>query len=145
MHTDLNCNIFMSLQVKAGEKCQRLIAEKLVDLPMRDVEVYEIWDYVLKKENHNTACEQDFAEIGDTYRFVAMERNAKLVLTHYLGKRTAPAKEHFIAKLADAPGIDRSYIGHVEKGKKKVCLRTMEVLAMDSASQSWCPSFEGWG
>ncbi len=31
-----------------------------------------------------------------------MERNTKLVITHYLGKRTSPATEHFIAKLAGA-------------------------------------------
>jgi transposase-like protein len=40
--------------------------------------------------------------IGDAYCFVAMERNTKLVLTHYLGKRNAPSTEHFIAKLARA-------------------------------------------
>jgi transposase-like protein/IS1 family transposase len=100
--TGMNCNTIMSLLVKAGEKCQRLMDEKLVDLPVRDVEVDEIWGYVFKKENHKTAYDQDFAEIGDAYCFVAMERNTKLVLTHYLGKRTAPATEHFVAKLAVA-------------------------------------------
>ena len=31
--------------------------------------------------------------------------------------------------MADALGIDRSYISDMEKGKKNVCLPTMEVLA----------------
>lgn len=98
--TDLDRNTLMSLLVKAGDRCQRLMDEKLVDLDVRDVEVDEIWGYVGKKENRRTAYEQGFAEIGDAYCFVAMERNTKLVLTHYLGKRTVPATEHFVAKLA---------------------------------------------
>ncbi|MGO9323600.1 MAG: IS1 family transposase [Terracidiphilus sp.] len=100
--TELDRNTLMSLLVKAGDRCQRLMDEKLVNLDVRDVEVDEIWGYVGKKENHRTAYEQDVAEIGDAYCFVAMERNTKLVLTHYLGKRTAPATEHFVAKLAVA-------------------------------------------
>lgn len=32
-------------------------------------------------------------------------------------------------EMADALGIDRSYISDMEKGKKNVCLPTMEVLA----------------
>jgi IS1 family transposase len=98
----LDRNTIMSLLVKAGERCERLMEEKLQGLDVRDVEIDEIWSYVGKKEIHRTAYEQDFAEIGDAYCFVALERNTRLVLTHYLGKRTAPAAEHFIAKLAQA-------------------------------------------
>lgn len=33
-------------------------------------------------------------------------------------------------QMADALGIDRSYISDMEKGKKNVCLPTMEVMAI---------------
>lgn len=33
-------------------------------------------------------------------------------------------------QMADALGIDRSYISDMEQGKKNVCLPTMEVIAM---------------
>ncbi len=33
-------------------------------------------------------------------------------------------------QMADALGIDRSYISDMERGKKNVCLPTMEVLAI---------------
>ena len=33
-------------------------------------------------------------------------------------------------QMADALGIDRSYISDMENGKKNVCLPTMEVLAL---------------
>jgi transposase-like protein/IS1 family transposase len=95
-------NTIMSLLLKAGERCQHLMDEKLVNLDVRDVEVDEIWGFVGKKEGHRKAADQNVAEIGDAYCFVAMERNSKLVLTHYLGKRNAPSTDHFIAKLARA-------------------------------------------
>jgi IS1 family transposase len=97
--TAMDQNTIMSLLVKAGEKCQALMDAKLVDLPVRDVEADEIWSYVFKKEIHKT---EDAAEIGDAYCYVAMERNTKLILCHYLGKRNVPSTEHFIAKLAYA-------------------------------------------
>ncbi len=100
--TGIDQNTIMSLLVKAGERCQRIMDEKLVNLDVRDVEADEIWGYVGKKEGHRTAFDQEFAEIGDAYCFVAMERNTKLVLAHYLGKRNAPSTEHFVAKLAHA-------------------------------------------
>ncbi len=33
-------------------------------------------------------------------------------------------------QMADALGVDRSYISDMERGKKNVCLPTMEVIAM---------------
>ncbi len=32
--------------------------------------------------------------------------------------------------MADALGVDRSYISDMEQGKKNVCLPTMEVIAL---------------
>jgi transposase-like protein/IS1 family transposase len=104
--TGIHRDTILRLLVLAGDRCQRLMEVKFQNLHVRDVEVDEIWGYVGKKEGHRTAYEQDFAEIGDAYCFVAMERNTKLVITHYLGKRTVPSTEHFIAKLAYATSGD---------------------------------------
>jgi transposase-like protein/IS1 family transposase len=96
----MNRNTIMSLLVKAGERCEKLMEEKLQGINVKDVEVDEIWGFVGKKEGHRTAHEQDFAAIGDCWCFTALERNTKLILTYFVGKRTAPATEHFVAKLA---------------------------------------------
>jgi IS1 family transposase len=97
--TSVHRDTILSLLVLAGERCQRLMDERLVDLPVRDVQADEIWGFVGKKEIHKN---EDAAELGDAYCFVAIERDTKLVLTHYLGKRNGPSTEHFIAKLAHA-------------------------------------------
>ena len=88
-------NTIMSLLVKAGEKCQNLMDERLVDMPVRDVQVDEIWGFVGKKEGHKT---ENAAEIGDAYCYVAIERHTKLIGPHHGGKRNNPSTEHFIAK-----------------------------------------------
>lgn len=98
--TGVHRDTILRLLVRAGERCQRLMDEKIRSLEVRDVEVDEIWGYVYKKEGHKWEQEKDAAEIGDAYCFVAMERNTKLVLTHYLGKRTAESTDQFVSRLA---------------------------------------------
>jgi IS1 family transposase len=107
--TGVHRDTILRLLVLAGERCQRLMNEKIKGLDVADVEVDEIWGYVFKKEGHKWEHEQDNAEIGDAYCFVAMERNSKLVLTHYLGKRTAESTDQFISRLALATAPSRRY------------------------------------
>jgi transposase-like protein/IS1 family transposase len=107
--TGVHRDTILRLLALAGERCQRLMDEKIRGLDVRDVEVDEIWGYVFKKEGHRWDHEQDNQEIGDAYCFVAMERSSKLVLTHYLGKRTAESTDHFISRLALATTPARRY------------------------------------
>jgi IS1 family transposase len=78
---------------------------KVCDLPVKDVEVDEIWGYVGKKEGHKS--DDDGEEVGDAYCFIGMERTSKLVLAYHLGKRTAKATDAFIGKLAYATNRER--------------------------------------
>jgi IS1 family transposase len=78
---------------------------KIKNLPVKDVEVDEIWGYVGKKEGHKS--DDDGEEVGDAYCFIGMERSTKLMLAHHLGKRKAKATDSFIGKLAYATSKDR--------------------------------------
>jgi hypothetical protein len=42
----------MRLMVEVGEGCQRIMDEKMRDLPCKRIQVDEIWSYVRKKQNH---------------------------------------------------------------------------------------------
>ena len=95
----------LRLLVLAGERCSALMESKIQNLPVKDVEVDEIWGFVGKKEGHKS--DDDGAELGDAYCFIGMERSTKLVLAHHLGKRTAKATDAFIGKLAYATSRDR--------------------------------------
>jgi transposase-like protein len=98
--TGLDRNTIMSLLVKAGERCEKLMLSKIASIPVQDVEVDEIWGFVGKKEGHKS--DDDGAEVGDAYCFIGMERSTKLVLAYHLGKRTAKSTDTFIGKLAYA-------------------------------------------
>ncbi len=95
-------NTIMSLLVKAGERCQKLMDETIRNLDVNDVEMDEIWGFVGKKENHKLPSEKSDPTIGTAYCFVGMERNTKLVLCHHLGKRDANSTDKFVCKLAIA-------------------------------------------
>jgi transposase-like protein/IS1 family transposase len=105
--TELDRNTLMSLLVKAGDRCHTLLTERIVNVPVQDVEVDEIWGFVGKKEGHKS--DDDGAEVGDAYCFIGMERSTKLVLAYHLGKRTAKSTDAFIGKLAYATASDSRF------------------------------------
>ncbi len=97
--TGVHRDTILRLLVLAGERCQALMLEKIVNLPVKDVQVDEIWGYVFKKEGHKWDHEKNNDEIGDSYCFVGIERTTKLILAWHLGKRDAPSTDTFIGKL----------------------------------------------
>jgi transposase-like protein/IS1 family transposase len=103
--TNLDRNTIMSLLVRAGQRCQKLMDSKIVNLAVRDVEADEIWGFVGKKEGRKSL--EDGFFVGDAYCFVAMERNTKLVLAHHLGKRSGASTDRFTSKLRYAVSNDR--------------------------------------
>jgi hypothetical protein len=85
-----------------GRRCEKLLATRIHNVPVADVQCDEIWGFVGKKAAYRRGDESDFAYIGDAWVFVAIERNSKLVLTYDLGKRTVSAASRFMGKLARA-------------------------------------------
>lgn len=105
--TGVHRDTILRLLVLAGQRCQNLMDRMIRNVDVRDVEVDEIWGYVQKKEGHKWAHEQTVFEIGDAWCFVAIERNTKMVLAHYLGKRDAASTDVFIHKLSMATSQQR--------------------------------------
>jgi len=103
--TSVHRDTILKLLVLAGERCEALMLAKCQNIPVKDVEVDEIWGYVGKKEGHKS--DDDGEEVGDAYMFIGMEASTKLVLAYHLGKRTARATDTFIGKLAYATSRDR--------------------------------------
>jgi IS1 family transposase/transposase-like protein len=101
--TDVHQKTILKLLVQAGEKCERLMAEKVRKVKVRDVEIDELWSYVGCK-NKRVRPEHD-PGFGDAYTFVAIERNTKLVLNIALGKRDQSTTNVFVEglRLATSP------------------------------------------
>jgi len=89
----------LDLLVIAGERCERIMNAKVKNVPVKDVEADEIWSFVKMKRNTCNRKGIDDPTIGDTFAFVGIERNTKLVLAWHLGDRNAINTEAFTEKL----------------------------------------------
>src|ERR1039457_5370652 len=76
------------------------MAKYVRNVPVQDVEVDEVWDYIGKKEKR--VRPEDDQNLGDCYTFVAIERNSKLVLNIAMGKRDQATTDIFVEGVRDA-------------------------------------------
>lgn len=100
--TGVEKKTILSLLVLTGEKCERLLNEKIKDLPVEDVQADEMWGYVGMKEKTKKRQLRTDSTLGDAYTFVAIERNTKLVLAWHLGRRGAKDTLEFTEKIYNA-------------------------------------------
>jgi len=100
--TGVHRDTILALLVKAGERCERLLADSITSVPVRDVECDEIWGYVGMKEKAKGTIYSNVDTLGDAYTYVAIERNTKLILAWHLGRRSRPDTLQFIVKLRRA-------------------------------------------
>ena len=99
---DLHRDTILRLLVLAGEKCEKLMGRRIVNIPVKDVQCDEIWGYVYEKEAHKLPGEADDESMGDAYCFVAIERYTKLVVNFALGRRSQATTDAFIEGLRAA-------------------------------------------
>ena len=98
--TDLHRDTICKLLTVAGKKCEKIRAERVRNIVVRDVECDEVWSFIGKKQKR--VRPEDDVNLGDAYCFVAIERNTKLVLNIALGKRDQHTTNAFIEGLARA-------------------------------------------
>ncbi len=87
------------LLLTVGEGCADLLDRTMVNLPCDRLEIDELWAFVGKKQRHVTA-DDDRRTVGDTWTFVAIDSDTKLVPSFMVGKRDAATTHAFIADVA---------------------------------------------
>lgn len=97
--TGLHQETILNLLVLAGERCEKLMNDKIKGVAVKDVEADEIWGFVQCKNRHKLNKKIDNPEVGDAYTFVGIERNSKLILAWHLGQRDMVNTEAFTEKL----------------------------------------------
>jgi transposase-like protein/IS1 family transposase len=98
--TDVHHTTILKLLVLAGEKCERIMAEKVRNVKVRDVEADEVWSFIQKKEKR--VRPDDDPSFGDCYVFVGIERHSKLVLNIAVGKRDQATTDVFVEGIRNA-------------------------------------------
>lgn len=100
--TGVEKKTILSLLLLAGERCERLLDEKLRNVKVNDLQLDEIWAYVGMKEKTKKRKGKDETTLGDAYTFVAFERDSKLILAWHLGRRTERDTLTFTEKIFNA-------------------------------------------
>lgn len=97
--TGIHRDTVMRLGVRIGQKCADLLDKSMRGLNCRHIEVDEIWSFVGKKQR-NVKPEDDSAEVGDAWTYVALDAETKVVPSFIVGKRDHAHTERFTYDLA---------------------------------------------
>jgi len=97
---DVEPRTVLNVLTLAGERAERVMAEKIRNVLVRDVECDEVWSFVGKKEKR--VRPEDDQNLGDCYTFVAIERHSKLVLNIAIGKRDQRTTDVFVEGIRQA-------------------------------------------
>jgi len=100
--TGLHQKTILDLLVLAGERCEKLMADRIKGVAVKDVEADEIWGFCKMKNRAKLFKKLDDPHVGDAYTFVGIERNTKLILAWHLGQRDMTNTEAFTEKLHEA-------------------------------------------
>src|SRR3990172_4115510 len=118
--TGLCRNTLCDLILTVGENCQRLLDSKVKGVAVEDVQLDEIWSFIGMKEKVRIARGRS-EEFGDSWTFIAIERNTKLVLAHKVGQRDTATCCDFLRQ------CDRATVGRFQLSTDGLAAYTLNV------------------
>jgi len=95
--TGLRKNTIMALLATVGANCSRVLETKMTGIRPTFVQADELWRYVHTKEKRRKRT--DPLEWGDTYVWVALDSQAKTIISYHVGKRDSANAYEFIEGL----------------------------------------------
>ncbi len=102
-------NTIMRLLVVVGQKCERMMLERIRDVRVEHLELDEVWTYVGCHQKR-VRPDMDRPELrGDQYTYIALEERSKLVLAWHLGKRDSASTDIFTDRIRKATKDDRLF------------------------------------
>ena len=104
--TGLDRNTLCDLILIVGENCQRLLDAKVKNVAATDIQLDEIWSFIAMKEKTRVARHYG-PELGDSWTFIGIERETKLILAHQVGNRDSDTCWAFLMKLKNAGRVER--------------------------------------
>jgi len=106
--TGVHHTTILKLLLIAGEKAERIMAREIVNVPVRDVQADEAWQFCgCKQKTKRPEHDQTW---GDVWTFIAMETHSKLVLNVTIGNRDQITTDTFIEGLRQATAHQRFQI-----------------------------------
>jgi len=98
--TGADINTVMWLLRDLGKACEDYQDRTLVELKCQRLEVDEVWSYIHTKEERLLPAQKGKLDFGDTYTWIAIDPDSKLVPCWHTGKRTFADASNFMNNLA---------------------------------------------
>lgn len=89
----------LKLLAEVGERCARVLDERMRGLTCEAIEADEVWCFIRKKQKRLSPEEKLNPELGDQYTFIALDPDTKLVPVFVVGKRDPATTFHFVREL----------------------------------------------
>ena len=89
------------------EKCQNFMDHNIQNVSCTDIQIDEIWSFVGMKQKQ--ARKQDDRTMGDSWTYIAVDRETKLVPCHFVGNSDQEDTETFLGKLREAIDVERPF------------------------------------
>lgn len=100
--TGVEKRTILSLLVLVGERCEKLMMNRIRGLHVKKVQCDELWGFIGMKEKTKAKNGKQGNQIGDAWCYTAIERHSKLILTWHLGRRTSWDTVRFTENLRHA-------------------------------------------
>ena len=98
--TDVAINTVMKLLADLGAACDRFQRATLVNLRSRRIQCDETWAFVYAKEKNAPEAMKAAGKAGDTWTWVAMDADSKLIVSWLVGGRDAGYATVFMEDVA---------------------------------------------
>ena len=105
--TGMNRDTIDRLIIEVGSRCQVFSDLNIVNVKCNDIQIDEIWSFVGMKAKQ--AKKQDDATMGDSWTYIAIDRDSKLIPAHFVGQRDQGGTENFLLQLRQAINVDRPF------------------------------------
>lgn len=96
--TGTDKNTILSVLRTLGEKARTFFDSRITGLRPRFVQLDELWAFVHTKEKQLSG--DDPQSWGDSYTWIALDSETKLILSFHIGKRDAPSAYEFVGDLS---------------------------------------------
>jgi transposase-like protein/IS1 family transposase len=100
--TGVEKRTILSLLSLVGQRCEKLMEDKIKGLKIKECSCDEIWGFVGMKARTKKEKNINDNKKGDAWCFIGMERYTKLILAWHLGQRDMDSTIAFTEKLAQA-------------------------------------------
>ena len=97
MKPDTICDMILTV----GENCERFLKSAVKDVPAETIELDELWSFVrMKARTKERKRIKD--DSGDSWTWLAIDADTKLILSHAVGQRDQATCEAFLSQLDTA-------------------------------------------